>query len=206
MASAEDRSFDGALSVVWSTIARGAAILEASKRRSHAMESMRANLAKMGILEDLSSTKVIHIAGTKGKGSTACMTESILRAHGLRTGLFTSPHLVSLLERFRLNGRPVSEAMFLEHFWRVVDSLGGKEGLPGFFQLLTLVALEMFSAKEVDVLILEVGMGGRLDPTNVVPCPVVCGVTRLDYDHVEVLGGTMRQIGQEVRTLASAAA
>ncbi len=126
-------------------------------------------------------------------------------------GMFTSPHLVSFRERFRLNGRPMAEHAFLGHFWHVWDGLHAAAPaerdeeddadvppVPGFFHLLTLLALAAFSREKVDVLVLEVGLGGRLDATNVVPRPVACGITRLDYDHVEVLGGTMAAIAAEV--------
>jgi folylpolyglutamate synthase len=124
--------------------------------------------------------------------------------------MFTSPHLVTFRERFRLNGRPITEDRFLDHFWRIWDRLHSTESspadtdapkIPGFFHLLTLLAFAISSEEAVDVLVLEVGLGGRLDATNVVMNPVVCGVTRLDYDHVEVLGGTIAAIAREVRPL-----
>ncbi|KAA0157195.1 hypothetical protein FNF29_00547 [Cafeteria roenbergensis] len=167
-------------------------------------------IRRMGLVDDLLRLPVVHIAGTKGKGSTACMVEAMLRSAGLRTGMFTSPHLVSFRERFRLNGRPMAEHAFLGHFWHVWDGLHAAAPaerdeeddadvppVPGFFHLLTLLALAAFSREKVDVLVLEVGLGGRLDATNVVPRPVACGITRLDYDHVEVLGGTMAAIAAE---------
>jgi len=148
---------------------------------------------------------VIHIAGTKGKGSTAAICESVLRkGFGLRTGLFTSPHLVSPIERFRVKGEFVDEKLFLSEFWAAWDTLGGPADassewsgpsppLPGF-NLLTLLAFKIFTEAECDVVVLETGVGGRFDATNVVPRPVACAITTLDLEHVDLLGPTLRDI------------
>ncbi|RLN96108.1 hypothetical protein BBJ28_00020821 [Nothophytophthora sp. Chile5] len=141
---------------------------------------------------------VIHVAGTKGKGSTCAMVERILREAGYKTGLFTSPHLVSPCERFRIDGKPVREELFLRHFNAVWDGLERTKAQSGpyppmawFFRFLTLLALHLFADEHVDVVILEVGLGGRLDATNVFQKPVVCGVSTLDLDHTRVLGETL---------------
>ncbi|KAH8958519.1 hypothetical protein BDL97_06G029200 [Sphagnum fallax] len=151
--------------------------------------------------EPLSRLSVIHVAGTKGKGSTCAFVESMLRASGFRTGLFTSPHLFDIRERFRFNGVEVPKDIFLHHFWWCWDRLqadAGPEGkMPGFFRFLTILAIRMFTAEQVDVAILEVGLGGRLDATNVVRSPVVCGVASLGYDHMELLGNTLAMIAGE---------
>ncbi|KAH0931165.1 hypothetical protein HID58_008282 [Brassica napus] len=129
--------------------------------------------------EDMLNMKVIHVAGTKGKGSTCAFTESILRNYGFRTGLLTSPHLISVRERFRLDRQvsltfvDISEDKFLGYFWWCYNRL------------------------KVDVAILEVGLGGRLDSTNSVRKPVVCGVSPLGYDHMEILGDTLGKIAGE---------
>ena len=148
---------------------------------------------------------VIHIAGTKGKGSTAAICESVLRkGFGLRTGLFTSPHLVSPIERFRVKGEFVDEKLFLSEFWAAWDTLGGPADassewsgpsppLPGF-NLLTLLAFKIFTEASCDVVVLETGVGGRFDATNVVPRPVACAITTLDLEHVDLLGPTLRDI------------
>jgi folylpolyglutamate synthase/dihydropteroate synthase len=148
---------------------------------------------------------VIHIAGTKGKGSTAAICESLLRkGFGLRTGLFTSPHLVSPIERFRVKGEFVDESLFLSEFWNAWDSLGGPADassewsgpsppLPGF-NLLTLLAFKIFTEASCDVVVLETGVGGRFDATNVVPRPIACAITTLDLEHVDLLGPTLRDI------------
>jgi folylpolyglutamate synthase len=144
---------------------------------------------------------VIHVAGTKGKGSTCAMTERILREAGFKTGLFTSPHLISPCERIRINGAPIPQDVFVKHFdrvWHGLESTAHESGafppMAWFFRFLTLLALDVFVAQDVDVVILEVGIGGRLDATNVIETPVVCGITTLDLDHVRVLGDSLDQI------------
>lgn len=144
---------------------------------------------------------VVHVAGTKGKGSTCAMVERILRQAGYKTGLFTSPHLITPCERFRINGKPIADDVFLKHFNAVWDGLEGTQDQSGpyspmawFFRFLTLMALHLFTHEQVDVVVLEVGLGGRLDATNVFCKPVVCGISVLDLDHTRVLGGSLDQI------------
>lgn len=148
--------------------------------------------------EAIANLSVIHVAGTKGKGSTCAFTERMLRESGFRTGLFTSPHLLDVRERFRLNGEEVHKDIFLDHFWWCWDRLkADNPKLPGFFRFCTLLGLRMFAAEKVDVAILEVGLGGRLDATNVVKSPVVCGIASLGFDHMELLGDTLAKIAWE---------
>ncbi|EFJ15609.1 hypothetical protein SELMODRAFT_234236 [Selaginella moellendorffii] len=151
--------------------------------------------------EPLKKLSVIHVAGTKGKGSTCAFSESILRACGYKTGLFTSPHLVDVRERFRFNGTEVSETLFQEYFWWCWDRLqeGCKSNLPmpSYFRFLTLLAFKMFTSEKIDVAILEVGLGGKYDPTNVIETPDVCGITSLGFDHMEILGHTLPEIAGE---------
>lgn len=238
-------------------------------------QTMHYYLTRLGI--DITAIPpVIHIAGTKGKGSTAAFTESILRHQGLTTGLYTSPHLIHVTERFRINGQPIQESLYLKAFYSSWDTLNDgitfgkhifdehsngsstvnentsntsnstaiirkKEStdtmingadtssslsspssssssssvvsssssasshpfatlppLPGF-NFLTLLAFKLFLEAQVDVIILEVGLGGRLDATNIVPKDkvAVCGISTLDYDHVELLGYTLKDIAKE---------
>ncbi|GAA0151507.1 ligase [Lithospermum erythrorhizon] len=121
--------------------------------------------------EPISQLKVIHVAGTKGKGSTCAFTESILRNCGFRTGLFTSPHLIDVRERFRLDGMDICKEKFLAYFWWCWDRLKEKTSddipMPSYFRFLTLLAFKIFAAEQVDVAILEVGLGGKFDATNV---------------------------------------
>ncbi|KAF3433632.1 hypothetical protein FNV43_RR24735 [Rhamnella rubrinervis] len=157
---------------------------------------------KMLDLEDaISQMKVIHVAGTKGKGSTCTFTESILRNCGFHTGLFTSPHLIDVRERFRLDGLDICEEKFLAYFWWCFDRLKEKTNedipMPTYFRFLALLAFKIFAAEQVDVAILEVGLGGKFDATNVVQAPVVCGISSLGYDHMEILGNTLGEIAGE---------
>ena len=148
-------------------------------------------------LHDLDNMGVIHVAGTKGKGSTCALTESILRQRGLKTGLFTSPHMVSFRERIRINGEPLSKEKFAKHFWKVYDRIVAPNDpydRPSYFQLLTILALNIFWDEGVDVAVMEVGVGGRFDATNIIRSPIVCGITTLDIDHTGSLGNTIEEI------------
>ncbi|KAI4385669.1 hypothetical protein MLD38_003666 [Melastoma candidum] len=151
--------------------------------------------------EEISKLKVIHVAGTKGKGSTCTFAESILRNCGFSTGLFTSPHLIDVRERFRLDGEDICEKKFLAYFWWCFDRLKEKASedvpMPTYFRFLSLLAFKIFVAEQVDVAILEVGLGGKFDSTNVVEKPVVCGIASLGYDHMEILGNTLGEIAGE---------
>ncbi|KAJ7498770.1 FolC bifunctional protein [Mycena latifolia] len=152
---------------------------------------------------DLNALNAIHITGTKGKGSTSAFTESILReTHPQwKTGLYTSPHLVAVRERIRINGTPLSEEDFAKFFFEVWDRINENKkraettpDKPGYFRFMTLVAFHTFLSLKVDVTVLEVGVGGTHDSTNIVPKPVVTGITALGIDHVNVLGKTLGEI------------
>ncbi|XP_071518800.1 folylpolyglutamate synthase, mitochondrial-like isoform X1 [Panulirus ornatus] len=156
-------------------------------------------LKRVGVsLDDIDKLCVIHIAGTKGKGSTCAFIESILREHGYRTGFYSSPHLVAVRERIRINGQPIPKEDFTKHFWDVYNNLvaekESEDDMPAYFKFLTVLALKVFLREEVDVAVLEVGIGGEYDCTNIVRKPVVCGVTTLDLDHTSVLGKTIESI------------
>ncbi|KAK7305793.1 hypothetical protein VNO77_43705 [Canavalia gladiata] len=158
-------------------------------------------LKMLDLEEAISNMKIIHVAGTKGKGSTCTFTESILRNCGFRTGLFTSPHLIDIRERFCLDGVEICEEKFLAYFWWCYDRLKEKTDenvpMPTFFHFLALLAFKIFAAEQVNVSILEVGLGGKYDATNVVQTPIVCGITSLGYDHMEILGNTLGEIAGE---------
>ncbi|KAL3521143.1 hypothetical protein ACH5RR_019292 [Cinchona calisaya] len=151
--------------------------------------------------EPVKEMKIIHVAGTKGKGSTCTFTEAILRNCGFHTGLFTSPHLIDVRERFTLDGVDICEDKFLAYFWwcwdRLKESTSEEVPMPTYFRFLALLAFKIFAAEQVDVAILEVGLGGKFDATNVVETPVVCGIASLGYDHMEILGNTLGQIAGE---------
>ncbi|KAG7554261.1 Mur-like catalytic domain superfamily [Arabidopsis suecica] len=158
-------------------------------------------LKLLDLEEDILKMKVIHVAGTKGKGSTCTFTESIIRNYGFRTGLFTSPHLIDVRERFRLDGVDISEEKFLGYFWwcynRLKERTNEEIPMPTYFRFLALLAFKIFAAEEVDAAILEVGLGGKFDATNAVQKPVVCGISSLGYDHMEILGDTLGKIAGE---------
>ncbi len=141
--------------------------------------------------------RVIHVAGTNGKGSTCAFAESIARAAGYRTGLFTSPHLVSFGERIRVDGVNISEADTARLIAKLRGIIEGWEGAkPTFFELVLAMAMMHFAEQEVDIIILETGMGGRLDATNAVPKDVAV-LTPIGMDHTQYLGGTLGEIAAE---------
>ncbi|GAE23475.1 dihydrofolate synthase [Bacteroides pyogenes JCM 10003] len=138
--------------------------------------------------------KTIHIAGTNGKGSCSHTVAAVLQSAGYRVGLFTSPHLIDFRERIRVNGEMVSEeyvVRFVEQHRALFEPLH-----PSFFELTTAMALRYFADEEVDVAVIEVGMGGRLDCTNIIR-PDLCVITNIGYDHMQYLGGTLPEIAQE---------
>jgi dihydrofolate synthase/folylpolyglutamate synthase len=138
----------------------------------------------------------IVVAGTNGKGSVAAMTERGLRAAGYRTGRYTSPHLVDLEERFAVDGEPISSAHLDGLAARVMEAAKALPAPPSFFEATTAVALEAFRDARVDVAVLEVGLGGRLDATNVVDS-IAEAITMIDFDHQQYLGGTIEAIARE---------
>jgi dihydrofolate synthase / folylpolyglutamate synthase len=144
----------------------------------------------------------IHVAGTNGKGSVSAMLESILRASGRRTGLYTSPHLVRLGERVQVNRRILSEeeiTTFVGELKPIADAIEAKGGLddrPSFFEFMTAMAFLQFARRACDVSIIEVGLGGRLDATNIVE-PEVSIVTSIGIDHSDMLGNTLEAIAGE---------
>src|SRR5439155_9452570 len=138
----------------------------------------------------------LHIAGTNGKGSVAAMAESMLRTAGWRTGLFTSPHLERIQERIRINGSEISSRPFASLISRISsleDTLLANARLDArltFFELVTAAAFLYFAEQEVDIGVIEVGLGGRWDATNIVR-PRTCVITGISYDHTDILGGTL---------------
>ena len=169
--------------------------------------SNKFDLAHMRVLlEEMSHPErkfpSVLIAGTNGKGSTAATLAAILRASGLKTGLYTSPHLVRINERIRINGAEISDDNFAGlhgEVDRVAELLVERKDLPwhpSFFEMMTAIAFAHFAAEKVDLAVLEVGMGGRLDATNVVE-PLVSVITDISLDHQKFLGDTVGQIATE---------
>ena len=141
--------------------------------------------------------KFVHIAGSNGKGSTAAMTASILRAAGLRTGLFTSPHLWAFTERFRVDGQPISEEALSRITQQVLDAARNMTDPATEFELMTAIGMLWFREMVCDIVVLEVGLGGRLDSTNVIPAPEVAAITNIGLEHTQELGNTLALIAAE---------
>ncbi|XP_017296613.1 folylpolyglutamate synthase, mitochondrial [Kryptolebias marmoratus] len=186
------------------TLQTNASALEQVRReRSHPrlqLQAMRGFLERAGLsVEQLDHLNIIHITGTKGKGSTCAFTEQILRSYGFRTGFYSSPHLVQVRERIRINGQPVTKDLFTKYFWQVFgrldetkDAHGG--AMPAYFRFLTILAFHVFLQEKVDLAVIEVGIGGAYDCTNIIRRPWVCGVSSLGIDHTQILGDTIEKI------------
>ena len=145
------------------------------------------------------SFKSIHIAGTNGKGSTSCFISSVLKEAGFRTGLYTSPHLVDFRERFQINGVLIPRKRLTEIVERMIPLVrktNDKLGVLTYFEVSTAIAFEYFKEEEVDFACIEVGMGGRLDATNIIT-PVISIITSIGFDHTKELGKTLEKIASE---------
>ncbi|EMD40678.1 hypothetical protein CERSUDRAFT_80327 [Gelatoporia subvermispora B] len=203
------RSYQEAVACL-NSLQSNAATLEAvrasgGRLSEFAIPEMVEYLGRIGYsTSDLNKLNVLHVTGTKGKGSTCAFTDSILR-HAMpqwKIGLYTSPHLVAVRERIRINGKPISEEDFARFFFDVWDRLEQNQQRaisetsvkPAYFRMVTLVAFHAFLSLKVDATILEVGVGGMYDSTNIVPRPIVTGVTALGIDHTAVLGKTLPEI------------
>lgn len=151
-------------------------------------------LAKMGNPEK--KLKFVHIAGTNGKGSTAAMTASILRKAGYRTGLYTSPYIYRFHERMQVDGEEISDEDLVEVTEYVKPLADSMEESPTEFELVCCIAFEYFYRKKCDIVVLEVGMGGEMDATNVIDTPEVAVITNIGLDHTEVLGNTVEKIAE----------
>lgn len=175
-------------------------LLGSIRKESFGLQRMALLMDELGNPER--SPGIIHIAGTNGKGSTAAMIESGLRASGHSTGLYTSPHLSRLNERFRLNGEPVSDDALEGAATRVqranerIVARNGRSSHPTFFESVTAVALTLFEQGDLDFKIVETGLGGRLDASNVVT-PETVVLTRIDHDHERYLGRGLARIAAE---------
>jgi len=158
------------------------------------LENTRRLLAELQV--NLGDCKVIHVAGTNGKGSVCAMIDSILRAQGYRSGLFTSPHLVTFRERIRVNGEIISEDAVANALTKIRDFVYDWKPHPTFFEVVTALALKHFSGAKIDIVTLETGLGGRLDATNAVQSNVSV-ITPIDFDHEKWLGKTLSEIATE---------
>lgn len=159
------------------------------------LERIRLLLDRLGNPQD--SLRFVHVAGTNGKGSTCAYIESILRCAGLRTGLFTSPYVFHFEERIRVDGASISLNDLRKVTFQVKEVADGMDEHPTEFELMTAVALLHFAQSEVDLVVLEVGLGGRFDSTNCIDAPEVSVITRIGFDHTDILGSTLHEIAGE---------
>ena len=196
-------AYDDALALLWERIDYERASGVVYGESEYKLDRMRELLARLG--DPQSCAPIVHVAGTKGKGSTAAMTAAVLSAAGYRTGLFSSPHLNRVEERMAIDGQPCPEAEFTELAQRLrpivaeMDAQAAQtpgEVGPTYFELTTALALLHFAAQRVDVMVLEVGMGGRLDSTNVCTSAVSV-ITSISFDHTRQLGPTLTLIARE---------
>jgi dihydrofolate synthase/folylpolyglutamate synthase len=173
-------------------------------QRDFRLDRMRQLLDRLG--NPHHGLKIVHITGTKGKGSTAAMVASVLKAAGHRAGLFSSPHLDRVEERIAIDGQPCSDEQLVElvdklrpavsHMDDLATSDPAESNRPTYFEIVTALALLQFAERQVDVAVLEVGLGGRLDSTNVCT-PLVSVITSISYDHTQQLGSTLSAIAGE---------
>lgn len=165
----------------------------------HPPEHTRELLSRLGNPQE--GIKIIHVAGTNGKGSVCAYLNAMLLAGGKKTGLFTSPHLVRINERFQINGEDVSDEQFLNAFLKVEKAAkeyeAEGEGHPSYFETLFLMGMLIFKEAGVEYLVMETGLGGRLDATKVVEKPLACIITSISRDHTEYLGDTLEAIAGE---------
>lgn len=221
MRIASPRTYRDAINAL-NTLQSNFASIEATKqlalspraRSEHSLNEVYEYIRRLGYKPlDFNRLNVIHVTGTKGKGSTCAFTESVLtqyRKAGTITkiGLFTSPHLKSVRERIRINGTPITELKFTKYFYEVWDKLSSTtsdpEAFPSlqpsdtvkpmYFKYLTVLSFHVFMSEGVDTAIYEVGVGGKYDSTNVVEKPTVAGITSLGIDHTLMLGNTIESI------------
>jgi dihydrofolate synthase/folylpolyglutamate synthase len=172
-------------------------ILEGRAPRDHIPGSARGPRAAFGGPPNASSSRrIIHVAGTNGKGSVCAMIDSICRAAGYRTGLFTSPHLISFRERIRVNGEMISEEDVARGLTEIHDLIRDWDAHPTFFEITTALALRHFQNVQCEIIVLETGMGGRLDATNAITADLSV-ITPIDFDHQKWLGHSIAEIAAE---------
>lgn len=159
------------------------------------LDRMRELLERLGSPQR--KLKFVHVAGTNGKGSTAALLDACLRQAGFRVGLYTSPHLARYNERFRIHGKPISDTALAAVTARVKAEADRLPESPTQFELLTCAAFCAFQEAECGLVVLEVGLGGRLDATNVIPTPEAAVITRIGLEHTELLGDTLEAIARE---------
>ncbi|MDP6541236.1 MAG: Mur ligase family protein, partial [Phycisphaerales bacterium] len=158
------------------------------------LDRMRTILAELGNPQD--QVPMVHVAGTVGKGSTVTMLSSMLRGSGYAVGQYTSPHLIDMRERIVVNDKMIEEEEFTKAIDDVVAAAKKRKVDPTFFELITAAAFKHFSDNAVDIAVIETGLGGRLDSTNVIH-PILTLITQIDLDHTHILGYTIEEIAKE---------
>src|SRR5271156_5859081 len=158
------------------------------------LDRMRTLLKKLGAPQD--KFRSVHIAGTKGKGSTCAMIAAMLQANGYKVGLYTSPHLVDVRERIVINGEMIPQASFARLVRLMEPMVARIKPTPTYFDILTAIAFKYFADNKIDIAVVETGLGGRLDSTNVIT-PEVTAITSLSKDHMAQLGTTVARIAEE---------
>ena len=159
------------------------------------LSRVRELLHRIGDPQD--TLQFVHIAGTNGKGSTAAMLAAVLQAAGYTTGLFTSPFLEQFAERMQVNGQPIPDAELAAACETLQPCIAAMDDQPTEFELVTAAAMLWFQRRGCDIVVLEVGLGGRLDATNVIGAPACAVITNIGLDHTEILGDTLAQIARE---------
>ena len=173
-----------------------------SRRMPYRLERMRAFLRELG--DPQTAYPTIHIGGTSGKGSTSTIVAAIEHAAGKRVGLHTKPHLRSMTERARIDGVPIAEERFAElltEMMPAIERTAAEHGRPTYYETLLALTFSYFAQERVDVAVIEVGLGGRLDGTNVIE-PLVSAITSVGFDHMDVLGDTLEEIAAEKAGIA----
>lgn len=166
--------------------------------RAPGLERIRRLLRAFG--DPQNKTRFIHVAGTNGKGSTCTMTAAVLRAAGYRTGLYISPYILNFRERMQINGEmipPETLAALADQIHPEVERMTADGEPPAEFELVTAIAMRWFADEQCDVVVLEVGLGGRLDATNAIEAPLASVICTIDFDHTELLGNTLAEIAWE---------
>ncbi len=187
------KTIDDALDVIYSYVDYSMTHAKDLQKDPFTLKNIRALLSEMG--NPQKKYPIIHVAGTKGKGSVCAMLSAALQNAGYKTGLYTSPHLIRFNERIMIDGKMISDANVIR-LTEKIDSFVKKSGQISSFEFMTAMAFEYFDQEKVDIAIVETGLGGRLDATNVVD-PALTVITSVSYDHMNFLGDTIEKIAAE---------
>ena len=189
------RSYDSALKYLFAQTDYEQMLRVRYNRDTFSLDRMKALTKALG--DPQFKYRTVHVAGTKGKGSTCTMLAHMLRACGFKVGLYTSPHIMDVRERIQINGEMISQAALTRLICQaepIIERMAGDK--PTFFEIFTALAFQHFADEQVDVAVIETGLGGRLDSTNVMK-PAVCGLTSISMDHMQQLGPTLAKIAAE---------